>query len=262
LTTWLGLDLAAWQTIIAAVAALGTVGAAVVAGLALLYFRSQATELKKANAATRAQVHAAVRPAITVQPAGFRVAHEFELTLGIGSGQPIRDVTASVSLEDRDVAAECVPSSWAEVEPVAFLGLLIRASGVAVGDRATLRLTYRDSLGSRVRITYPLRGATHSDQRPRPRVDVQRRPCRLTPTQRRDWLRVVAVVRPPPGGRRPCHPCDGELRFVVDLGSRRRSGGSHLGCLAGPRRTKGAARQRVASSPAGSPAARRIGRLG
>jgi len=154
--SFFGLDASEWQAVFAGVAALGTLVAAFVAWKALSYFRSQAAELKKANAATRAQVHAAVRPAITVEPAGFRAAHEFELTIGIGPGQPIRHVTTSVKFEGRDVAAECEPSVRAEVEPVAFLGLLIRASGVTVGDRATLCLTYRDSLGSRVTITYPL----------------------------------------------------------------------------------------------------------
>ena len=39
------------------------------------------------------------------------------------------NVTASLALGGRNGAPECITASWAEVEPVGFFGLLIRASG-------------------------------------------------------------------------------------------------------------------------------------
>jgi hypothetical protein len=175
--SFFGLDASEWQAVFAGVAALGTVGAAVVAAVALRYFKSQTEAMQAANDATRKQVdvqerrwedeqrrerqraHAAVRPFVDLRLGDGRIhpANELGVNLAFSRGRTVRDVAMSVVLEGRDVVAECVPPGWPEIAVDGQGQFNIRASAVAVGDRATLRVTYLDALGARVASTFPLR---------------------------------------------------------------------------------------------------------
>jgi hypothetical protein len=173
-----GLDANEWQAIFAGVAALGALAAALVAWRALKYFKSQTEEMKASNAATREQMemqerrwedeqrrerrheHAAIRPVLEISLGDGRMhpAHEsgVGLTFDCRRGAA-RHLTASVSLIDRDVAGECVPDHWAEINGLGALQFVVRISAAAVGDRGTLSLTYVDQLGAPATYTYPLR---------------------------------------------------------------------------------------------------------
>jgi hypothetical protein len=169
--------LAAWQAIFAGVAAAGTVGAAGVAGWALIYFKRQASateatleELRKEALAEHQRWqderlresrrdHAAVRPTVGVAFGGGSLGPDAAgMTVTFQGGRAIRDISASVVLDDRDVRAECVPNEWVETNrhDPAQIVFDIRASGVQTGDKALLTLVYHDALGSAVTILQPL----------------------------------------------------------------------------------------------------------
>lgn len=167
-----------WQTIFAGIGAAGTIGAALVAWRALKYFKSQTDEMKASNTATREQMevqerrwedeqrrelrraHAVVRPEISVQLGDYaelHTANEFGAAISFAGGKAVRDVTASVALEGRDVAGECVPPGWPETGVGGRMPIRLRASGAAAAERATLVLTYLAALGARVTYMCPLR---------------------------------------------------------------------------------------------------------
>lgn len=182
---WLGLDASVWQTIVAAVAAVGTVGAAVVAFFALRYFRSQTEAMHASLKVTEAslkvtqneltrqeerwdaqrrreqeQDHAAVRPAFSIMLSDGQLhpANECGMTVTVNARDAIRHVTASVRLDNKDVAGECTPDYWPEfASGVSHFGLIVRLSGVTVDDLGYLRLTYVDRLGATFAYTYPIR---------------------------------------------------------------------------------------------------------
>lgn len=175
--TWLGLDASVWQTIIGAVAALGTVGAAVVALIALRYFKSQTEAMQASNEANRLQMdaqerrweeeqrrekkreHALIRPVIqlTLMDGRIHPADECGMGLAFDRGRAVRDATISVAFDGDEVAAECVPPGWPEIGFGTSVQFLVRAPAVAKDDRGTLRVTYLDALGSRVTSDFPLR---------------------------------------------------------------------------------------------------------
>ena len=174
-----------WQTIFAGIAALGTVGAAVVAAAALVYFRRQANAMEASLKVTQEalkvtqeslaheklladaersrvhqQAHAAVRPEFTIGLGSTRVgpANECGVTCSVNANQPIRHVTASAHLSGREVAGECVPDHWTEfAQGVTHFDFVIRVNGTTVGDLGELRLAYIDRLGATLTYRYPFR---------------------------------------------------------------------------------------------------------
>lgn len=170
------------QTLFQGIAAAGALAAAFVAYKALVYFKAQADAATQTLAASRDQMsaeqkrwdderrreirrdHVAVRPEIWVgEGGGSQGPTEAWFTASFRGGKPMRAVRAAVTLQHREVAAECVPAGWPEI----FVGtnhpFCVRASGVSTGDRGALTLTYVDELGSTVEWTQPLVADTTAD---------------------------------------------------------------------------------------------------
>ncbi len=173
--SFFGLDANEWQAIFAGVAAVGTVVAAVVAFIALRYFKSQTEAMQDANKVTREQLqadesrrrfdlwnerrreHEAVRPALVIR-FGARAlpANEVEATIQLTGGKAVRYAEVEAILENRDVAGEVEPSRWPEIVAGGYVTFRIRASGMSQGDRLAVRMTYVDALDWMIKWTQPL----------------------------------------------------------------------------------------------------------
>jgi hypothetical protein len=164
-----------WQTIFEAGTALGAIGAAVVAAVALLYFRRQADAMAKSLTATREQMtaqqehweadrrrvqrreHDAVRPALTFRlRARFLRSHDIEAFIDFRDGEAVRYVTVSLRVEGRELMGACVPDLWPVIHVGSHASFSVRASDLSPGDRPVLYLTYLDDLGGSVKWHQPL----------------------------------------------------------------------------------------------------------
>jgi hypothetical protein len=164
-----------WQTIFEAGAAIGAIGAAIVAAFALVYFQRQTAAMRESLEATRTQMtaqqerweneqrgekrreHEAVRPELTFRlRARFLRPHDIEAFIDFRGGMAVRYVTVSMRLEGREMIGECVPDHWPEIQVGGHANFSIPASELSPGDRLVLCVTYLDDRGGAVKWHQPL----------------------------------------------------------------------------------------------------------
>ena len=152
-----------------------------VAFIALRYFKSQTEAMQASLKVTQDEVtaqqhrwedqrqreirseHAAVRPDLSFTVGGGpQGPNAVPIEIQYRGGKPMRSVGVSASLPGRQVAAECEPNYFAETATNGQLGFMLRAGGMATGDRVLLHLTYVDSLGALVVWRQPLRAHVES----------------------------------------------------------------------------------------------------